>query len=119
MAFKTPNAHAMARPAILVLAGLAAMLLVSCSAVGPLCSSDEKVKARILKLTPLGCPTNQVLAVINKHHWSKNSESDMTRDVGTTYFYDPPFETDVIAFWVFDNNGRLIEVWVTHTSDSL
>src|SRR5271155_3557013 len=37
--------------------------------------SDEKIRASILKQTPLGCSSDQVSAFIKEKHWSVNSES--------------------------------------------
>src|SRR5215469_15367782 len=127
--FKVTKASVVTAIGVFVLAGVAATVLNSLP-VGPLCFSHEKVRAQILKRTPLGCSTNLVLAFINKYHWPPCSEPPgpelgrvppewlmpgptpdgnyvEERDIGTTHFYCPPFETDVIAYWVFDKNGRL------------
>src|SRR5438067_12369842 len=56
-----------------------ALCLGGCSTVGPLCRSDEEVRASILKRTPLGCSSDQVYALIREQRWPIHSES---RDKG-------------------------------------
>src|SRR2546423_10282290 len=46
-----------------------ALLLVGCSTVGPLSKSDEKIRASILKRTPLGSTYDQVHAFVERQRW--------------------------------------------------
>lgn len=126
MASKLKKAYGVAMLAVLALAGFAAMLLLIGAGVGPLCFSDGWVRARILWRTPLGSSTNQVLTLINKYHWPPCSESAAEsaadgghveeREIGVTH---DPFETYVIAYWIFDRNGRLVDVRILDDRDSL
>jgi predicted small lipoprotein YifL len=116
-------------------------LLAGCSAAGPLYRSDEKVRASILKRTPLGSSSDQVNALIKEQHWTVRSESRdkgfmMRRtgqneahsvevgssfvacELGTTHFVMFPFETIKFAYWGFDVSGRLIDVWVDEETDA-
>ncbi len=38
--------------------------------------------------------------------------------LGTTHLVFFPFQTDVLAYWGFDANNRLIEVWVDKQTDA-
>src|SRR5436189_3522482 len=57
------------------LATVLALVLVACSTAGPLCRSDEKLRASILKRTPLGSSSDQVYAFIKDQRWVVHSES--------------------------------------------
>ncbi|MGA2174066.1 MAG: hypothetical protein ABSH38_03675 [Verrucomicrobiota bacterium] len=95
-----------------------------------------------MKRTPLGCSSDQVYAFIKEQHWSVHSESHdkgfvMRRpgqneahsvevgssfvacELGTTHFTMFPFETTKYAYWGFDKNGHLIDVWVDEDTDAL
>jgi hypothetical protein len=119
-----------------------ALVLVGCSSVGPLCRSDENVRASILKRTPLGCSSEQVYAFIKQHRMPIHAESRdkgfMMRQpgrnethsievgasfvackLGKTHFVMFPFETTKRGYWGFDKSGRLIEVWVDQDTDAL
>ena len=122
------------------LAAVFSLVLVGCSTVGPLCRSDEKVRASILKRTTLGCSSDQVYAFIKEHRWPVHSESRdrgfmMRRtgqneahsveigssfvacELGTTHFVMFPFETIKFGYWGFDKSGHLIDVWVHQDTD--
>ena len=121
------------------LAAVFYILLVGCSAVGPLCRSEEKIRASILKRTPVGCSSNQVYAFIKQQRWQVNGEnrrrgfqkhlvgragsvevgrSYVCCDIGVTHFVFFPFATDVLAYWGFDKSGHLIDVWVDRQTDA-
>lgn len=96
--------------------------------MGPLCRSEDKVRASILKRTPLGCPSEQVYALIKQERWLASYESteglaagltEEARELGTTHFVMFPFPTTVIACWIFDKNGSLIDVRVIQDTDAL
>jgi len=117
------------------------LVLVGCSTAKPLSRSDEKIRASILKWTPPGCSTDQVRAFIKEKHWSVYSESRdkgfvmrrpgqneahsvevgssfVAGELGTTHFVMFPFETTKYAYWGFDKNGRLVDVWVDEDTDA-
>jgi hypothetical protein len=124
------------------LATVFALVLVGCSTAGPLCRSDEKIRASILKRTPLGCSSDQVYAFIKAQRLPVHSESrdkgfmmrrpgqNETHSVevgitfiacklGTTRFVMFPFETIKFGYWGFDKSGRLVDVWVDQQTDAL
>ncbi len=121
------------------LAAMFALLLAGCSTVGPLCRSDEKIRASVLKRTPLRCSRDQVYAFIKQHRWPVYYESRdrgfmMSRpgqpsvevgsravgcELGVTHFVYFPFETTVLAYWGFDKSGRLIDLWIDQQTDAL
>jgi hypothetical protein len=99
--------------------------------------SETAIRDAILKLTPLGSPASIVLTVITKERWDSdglNSHSGFlkqeagkkTEVVGVTsvranlgHQWTFPFlTTDVAAFWAFDKEGRLIDVWIWKTVDA-
>jgi hypothetical protein len=115
------------------LAAILVLILVGCSTVGPLCRSGEKVRASILKRTPLGCSSEQVYTFIKQQRWPASYEEteglapgrtaaggiEVARELGTTHFLLFPFETTVIAYWIFDKDGRLIDVRIIQDTDAL
>jgi hypothetical protein len=117
------------------------MVLVGCSTAPALSRSDEKIRASILKHTPLGCSSGQVRAFVKEKHWSIYSEngekgfvmrcqgqnaahsievgsSFLACELGTTHFVMFPFETSKHAYWGFDKNGQLVDVWVDEDTDA-
>jgi hypothetical protein len=114
----------------------ALIFLAGCSSVGPLYRSDDKLRASILEHTPLGSSRDQVYAFIHKQHWTFDDDETAMLDenflknhsdvgasmvdcnIGTTIFVTFPFETDVRAYWDFDKQDRLIDVWVNKDNDS-
>jgi hypothetical protein len=120
------------------MAAIFALLLVGCSAIGPLSRSDEKIRASILKQTPLSCSWEEVHAFVKAQRWpilyesrdkgllqSSASRGEVAIGIGTvecelgvTHFVLFPFHTDVLAYWVFDKNGRLTDVWVDQQTDA-
>jgi hypothetical protein len=115
------------------LSAMLALALVGCSSIGRLSRSDDEVRDSILKCTPLGSSRENVKAFIKQHHWavSKDFTPGQTpdpgriggtmeeRNLGSTLFANFPFETDVIAYWVFDKNNHLVDVCVIHDTDAL
>jgi hypothetical protein len=87
-----------------------------------------------LKSTPLGSDYQQVLSFCTskrlKCHSSETSgylNQDTNRTVGVQSVWGvvqeskaiPFFQTTTEAFWGFDANGKLIDVWIWKTNDSL
>jgi|ERR1700722_4689883 len=120
-------------------AAISVLLLVGCSAIGPLSRSDEKIRASVLQQTPLGCSWEEVHAFIKQHDWPIIYESrdkglrqksasrgevvigigTVECELGVTHFVLFPFHTDVLAYWEFDKNGRLTEVWIDQQTDAM
>ena len=130
------------RQLVRVLITICMLFLIGCSTVGPLCRSDERIRASILRQTPIGCTSDQVRAFIKQHGWPIDYESrdrgfmkrrpgcNETHSVevgssaircvlGDTRFVFFPFVTTKLAYWGFDQSGRLIDVWVDQETDAL
>ena len=96
-------------------------------ATNPLRKSEEEIKANILKLTPIGTSMDDVINVIESNEswgWegyiSPNGfpvdvsgdpigEKSISVILGS---YRNIFKTYVLSRWVFDENSKLIEVFV-------
>jgi hypothetical protein len=100
--------------------------------------SEEKIKPSLLELAPLGSNPDTVLAVVKHQGWKtdgyrantgfyKQEPKTKPEVVGVSSvqaslgdFYTFPFgSTNVSAFWGFDKDRRLIEIWVWKTTDSI
>lgn len=101
--------------------------------------ADSSIRSGILSATPLGSDPDAVLAVIRAKEWSTHGyvqqgfhrqaagvrseligKSSIRASLGD--YHGPPyfvFSTNVTAFWGFDENRRLIEVWIWRTTDAL
>ena len=104
----------------------------------PDCLSGQRLHGvvRFSRDTPLGTPSNDVRAFLEQRGWLDHNYA------GTTGFYrqepgEPPrvigvsslharlgyyylsLRTDVTAYWGFDDNGRLVDVWVRKTVNTL
>jgi hypothetical protein len=116
--------------------------MAGCSTARPLCRSDEKIRASILKRTPVGCSSDRVYALIREEHWPRHDEgpsagfqkiapglseshspvvgdSFVACELGVTHFVMFPFETVKYAYWAFDTSGHVIDVWVVEDTDAL
>jgi hypothetical protein len=108
-----------------------AFLISSCS----LLRSETSIRASLLKQTPIGSSLSDVRAFVAKRGWLDRSyvgtNGFLKQEVGSPIqvvgvssicgqlgHYWLPFRTDVTAFWGFDANGRLIDVWVWKTTDA-
>ena len=92
----------------------------------PLRKSPEKVEKDILKITPIGMDMEDVINVLNnKKGWQidfisydhgyierLNSLSTKTVNADLGKYSNLLYETYVEAFWGFDDNFKLIEVYV-------
>ena len=126
----------MKRPLIVVLAVLMTLVATGASAIG-LRRSEAAIRESIFSLTPLGSSSDVVLALVKKEGWKSdgfNSRSGFLKQppsgksevVGVAHIQAalghhwtfPFLTTDVAAYWGFDKDGRLIEVWVWKTTDA-
>ena len=115
-----------------------ALLLACCSAARPLCRSEASIRASLLKRTPLGSTYKHVQTFRKNQQWPGTSyklPSDLrtsagqpqidpahtwiTAHLGTERLSFPPFATDVFAYWEFDTNNLLIQIWVDKETDAL
>jgi hypothetical protein len=98
--------------------------------------SETSIRASLLRQTPLGSKTEDVRRFVKSGGWLddryggssgflKQEAGVPATVVGVTLIcghlgqYHLPFLTDVTAFWGFDTDGRLIDVWVWKTVDAL
>jgi len=94
----------------------------------------QYVEASLLKMTPLGTTSDEVLRKLQTKGFHptlistgfyKQKMPTKPEVVGTSSIrvelgeYRTPFVTSVTAFWGFDKTGRLIDVWVWKTVDAL
>jgi hypothetical protein len=99
--------------------------------------SEEDIRTSILGLTPLGTDSSAVIAVVQNKGWRTDGyanvgfyrqfpkrelvgKSSIRASLGN--YHGLPyliFSTNVTAFWGFDENRRLIDVWVWKTTDAL
>ena len=103
--------------------------------VDPLEQSEETIQMRLLYEAPLGSTAEQVEAMILGHGWEMmyplanrgfyDQRVKPARDVGAKHlraslgdYYDF-WKVNVTVFWGFDQDERLIDVWVWKTSDAL
>ena len=106
----------------------------------PARKTSEQIKSDILALTPLGTSANDVLEFVNANEWSGVAGSPARildsgvfmgelgqsgDDVGeksiraTAGKYTNFFKTTVSVWWAFDENGELIEVFVSKQTQGL
>ena len=99
--------------------------------------SAERTEAALLALTPLGSSPEAVLELVKKKGWSSpgfnahagflKQQSPQSAVIGRSHIraslgnYQalPLGTTNVTAFWGFDENRRLIQIWIWKTTDSL
>ena len=98
--------------------------------------SESSIRASLLKQTPLGSSLSDVRAFVAKKRWLdqsytgtnygfyKQEPGEPAHTIGVSSIcghlghYYLPFRTDVTAFWGFDGDGRLLDVWVWKTTDA-
>lgn len=92
--------------------------------------SDNAIRARILKDTPLGSTKSDVLAYVRESchiqdekisHWIRGNGpiTGLTATIGTyPTWWAMGFETGVWAEWTFDKNNHLIAVKVQREVDA-
>ncbi len=122
------------------LAVLAVTILVTVviALLNPLRKSREQITENILKLTPIGTSMEDVIHVIEsnkKWEWSGHINPngflkqppppEPRTTVGSRSIkvfagdYRNIFVTSVTVFWGFDENSKLIDVWVWKDTDGL
>ena len=95
----------------------------------PLRRPDARVRAWVLKQTPLGSNVSDVESVITKRGWFVYRSAggyDGPWDFSGTFvrgelgdYQGLPWRTSVTAFWEFDASNRLTNVRIWRTTDSL
>ncbi len=113
-----------------------ALLVAACASISSM-RSEEEITASLLNITPIGSTFAEVEAVARKKGWKDlkispnrgyyDDSSHPERTVGkasitVTIGEHPwlPLGTEgAYAAWGFDENGRLIKIWVHKVIDSL
>jgi hypothetical protein len=120
---------------VLVLA-IGCLLAHESSARNALRRSDAEIRAWVLQKTPLGSTRKEVLATIEREHWSGHSwyvgpgspEWEQHRyfkycaELGTYRSFFPPFfvfPCRVFAYWLFGPGDRVIQVFVSSACSGL
>jgi hypothetical protein len=100
---------------------------------------EPMIRASLLRSTPLGSSSRQVRALLQRQGWlstnyigsggflkQETGEPDVVvgatslrGELGSYRSVPYLFETSVTAFWGFDTNDYLIDVWVWKTTDGL
>lgn len=97
-------------------------LMNGCSVARPLHRPKEKIRASLLKKTPLGTPKKDVEAFIAKEGWHpeigvSTPPNEIEVDFGGYFIF---FGTsEVFGTWKFDSNDHLIDVSVLKAHDVL
>jgi hypothetical protein len=106
------------------------------AARNPLRRPEAEIRADLLREAPLGSSTAQVETMIRRHGWKLSGPLANTgfydqrtrpaRETGAQHlraslgdYQDIPWEANVTVFWGFDQSGRLMDIWVWKTWDSL
>ncbi len=104
------------------------IVVISCSS-NPLRKSEADIKTTILESTPIGMDIDDALSVIENNGWttaginhsrgvSSAEIQHLNENVGSKSIkadigrYTTFFETKVSAWWAFDDDSKLVDVFV-------
>lgn len=126
----------MKRPLIFSLAVLVLFVTTGASSIS-LRRSEATIRESILSFTPLGTSPDAVQAFVKKEGWKsqgfdsrsgfiKQEPSGKSEVIGTSHIHAslghhwtfPFLRTDVTAYWGFDKDGGLVDVWIWKTTDA-
>ena len=120
---------------LVIILGIALTLYLN-----PLRRSEEKIREKMLELTPIGTSMEDVVKVVEGNNkweiaWISYDRGYIIQEpgkprttigeksirvfIGEYPFGEGIFTTAVTVFWGFDENIKLIDVWVWKTTDSL
>lgn len=119
--------------AFLLLGSALVFTLVSCSLPR---RSEQSIRERLLRETPQGSTYSAVLNYAKKKSWPTTEQSTglETKNIGQFparvvgkraikaylgHYRGLPWRIDVDCFWVFDENDRLIDIFVSKETDAL
>jgi hypothetical protein len=114
------------------------LFICSCSSISSM-RSEASIRSSLFRQTPLGSSYDDVSLFLKKKQWLDESyegehsgfdkqdvrppvtvgTSSLCGQLGSYRMFPYFFETDVTAFWGFDANKRLIDIWVWKTTDGL
>lgn len=110
-------------------------LLAACSSPGLSLRKDpDQIREALLAQTPVGTGTDTVVQVLQARHadvsryktgYVRRLDNDAFEEVGVTSikaglgrYYTSPFgSTEVTAYWGFDVDGKLVNIWVSKGGD--
>jgi hypothetical protein len=123
---------------IFIIIAVIVSLIVLAVLSNPLRRSPDTLRSKMLEKTPLGMEMNEVEKIAKElggrtdvsttAGFDKQDSSDhrvigvksIRTDIGDYWAVPPiPISTSVTYFWGFDENGKLIDIWVWKTTDSL
>jgi len=117
---------------ILLVISIVIIVLVIRMLSNPLRKSEEDMRETILELTPIGMSMDDVIKVIEdkdewklRHIWHEYGYRDYSQgEIGVksirVYLGEYNLSTTgVSVFWGFDENSKLIDVYVLKESDAL
>ncbi len=98
------------------------LILIGIVALNPLRRSDDTIKRRLRKITPMGSTFEDVTAVAKNHGWYTPrlyglGTNNITGDLGSYQGF--PFTITVIAVWQFDSGNRLTNIRILRDQDAL
>jgi hypothetical protein len=117
--------------------GASVLGIIVIATLNPLRRSPDRIRASLLEVTPLASTMTDVRRVLEQKKWLNTKYSGTAGFVkhepgrpivvvgatslcgllGEYYEFPVPLVTSVEAYWGFDRNGTLIEVWVRKTTD--
>jgi hypothetical protein len=111
---------------VIGVAGIAAEL-----SLNPLRRSDTEIRKWVLQKTPIGSTREHVMEVIAKEHWEGHPEfrgvpprtplppSDRCYGADLGSYQGLPFRCRADAFWIFDADHRVTDVYVSSWCEGL
>jgi hypothetical protein len=117
--------------------GLTLAVAMAVVLLNPLRKNVRTLRMEMLMETPIGMSLNEVEKTVKEMSWpttvsltagfhkqERNDNSvvgvkSIRAEAGTYWAIPPiPIRTGVTYFWGFDDNGKLIDVWVWKTTDA-
>ena len=114
------------------------ILILLTAISNPLRKDCEIIRNNILKVTPIGSDIDYIITAIEEQGWEFEYQSDFgfrinSRDISskksefvgvkhiraTLGAYINFFVTDVCAYWGFDENNKLVDVYIVKYTDGL
>lgn len=111
------------------------LVLLNVTACSSLRESSVAIRRTLLFQTPIGSSQEEVLTVLNEHQYKASQSNsgflrqerhEPTAVIGVSSiraelgdYWVPPFlTTSVTAFWGFDADKKLLDIWVWKTTDA-
>ena len=125
---ETPQEQRKEKLARYIVLGVVASILILAGVVAsnPLRRSNETIKRRLQKSTPIGSNFEDVTSAAKNHGWYSPglyagsrglATNNITGDLGSYQGF--PFKITVIAIWEFDSVNRLTNIQIWREQDAL